>query len=138
MLLKYDSFIQKNGRTDRIYASVTSYLVLAENESLPAYLEHSPEEEALEDDHPVPNEPEWVTLYVSGGKRDKINKVDIVGWLIQKGGLDKNEVGMIEIKDFGSYVAVRRNKVKGLIPVIAEEKLKKKKVKVQVAKYEGG
>lgn len=131
---KEDAFIHRNGRTARMTASGTAYLVLAENESLPAYLEHSPEEEALEDDHPVPNEPEWVTLYVSGGKRDKINKVDIVGWLIQKGGLDKNEVGMIEIKDFGSYVAVRRNKVKGLIPVIAEEKLKKKKVKVQVAK----
>lgn len=131
---KEDAFIHRNGRTARMTASGTAYLVLAENESLPAYLEHSPEEEALEDDHPVPNEPEWVNLYVSGGKRDKINKVDIVGWLIQKGGLDKNEVGMIEIKDFGSYVAVRRNKVKGLIPVIAEEKLKKKKVKVQVAK----
>src|SRR5690606_14180479 len=104
---KEDAFIHRNGRTARMTASGTAYLVLAENESLPAYLEHSPEEEDLEDDHPVPNEPEWVTLYVSGGKRDKINKVDIVGWLIQKGGLDKNEVGMIEIKDFGSYVAVR-------------------------------
>src|SRR5690606_14853092 len=135
---KEDAFIHRNGRTARMTASGTAYLVLAENESLPAYLEHSPEEEALEDDHPVPNEPEWVTLYVSGGNRDKINKVDIVGWLSQKGGLDKNEVGMIEIKDFGSYVAVRRNKVKGLISVIAGEKLKKKKVKVQVAKYEGG
>ncbi len=131
---KEDAFIHRNGRTARMDASGTAYLVLNENESLPAYLERSPEEEALEDDLRVPDEPEWVTLYVSGGKKDKINKVDIVGWLIQKGGLDKSEIGMIEIKDFGSYVAVGRNKVKSLIPVIAEEKLKKKKVKVQVAK----
>ena len=130
---KADAFIHRNGRTARMDATGTAYLVLAENEALPKYLEVLPEEESLEDNH-VPNEPEWATLYISGGKKDKINKVDIVGWLIQKGGLEKNEVGMIEIKDFGSYVAVRKDKVKGLIPAISNEKLKKKKVKVQVAK----
>lgn len=130
---KEDAFIHRNGRTARMDATGTAYLVLAENEALPKYLEDMPDEEALEDKL-IPNEPEWATLYISGGKKDKINKVDIVGWLIQKGGLDKSEVGMIEIKDFGSYVAVKRDKVKGLIPVISNEKLKKKKVKVQVAK----
>jgi ATP-independent RNA helicase DbpA len=130
---KEDAFIHRNGRTARMDATGTAYLVLAENEALPKYLEDLPEEELLEG-NPIPNEPEWATLYISGGKKDKINKVDIVGWLIQKGGLDKSEVGMIEIKDFGSYVAVKRDKVKGLIPVISDEKLKKKKVKVQVAK----
>lgn len=130
---KADAFIHRNGRTARMEATGTAYLVLAESEALPKYLEVLPEEEPLEDNH-IPNEPEWVTLYISGGKKDKINKVDIVGWLIQKGGLDKSEVGMIEIKDFGSYVAVKKDKVKGLIEAIADEKLKKKKVKVQVAK----
>lgn len=130
---KADAFIHRNGRTARMEATGTAYLVLAESEALPKYLEVLPEEEPLEDNH-IPNEPEWVTLYISGGKKDKINKVDIVGWLIQKGGLDKSEVGMIEIKDFGSYVAVKKDKVKGLIEAIADEKLKKKKVKMQVAK----
>src|SRR5690606_9274953 len=81
---KADAFIHRNGRTARMDATGTAYLVLAENEALPKYLEVLPEEESLEDSH-VPNEPEWATLYISGGKKDKINKVDIVGWLIQKG-----------------------------------------------------
>ena len=130
---KEDAFIHRNGRTARMDATGTAYLVLAENEALPNYLEDSPEEELLENNH-IPNAPDWVTIYISGGKKDKINKVDIVGWLIQKGGLEKSEVGMIEIKDFGSYVAVKSDKVQGLIPAVSEEKLKKKKVRVQVAK----
>lgn len=130
---KEDAFIHRNGRTARMDATGTAYLVLSENEALPGYLKADPEEEVV-GDQLVPEQPDWSTIYISGGKKDKINKVDIVGWLIQKGHLDKNEVGMIEIKDFGSYVAIKREKVNDLISAVSDKKLKKKKVKIQVAK----
>jgi ATP-independent RNA helicase DbpA len=56
-----------------------------------------------------------------------------VGWLLQKGQLEKKDLGKIEVKDFGSYVAIKRDKVEDLIPLIINEKLKKKKVKVQLS-----
>ncbi|MEX2595180.1 MAG: DEAD/DEAH box helicase [Anditalea sp.] len=129
---KEEAFIHRNGRTARMMASGTAYLLLAERESLPKYLEAVPEEEFLEETM-TPREPEWKTIYISGGKKDKINKVDIVGWLLQKGNLAKDDLGKIEVKDFGSYVAIKRDKVEDLIPLLVSEKLKKKKVKVQVA-----
>lgn len=129
---KEDAFIHRNGRTARMEATGTAYLVLSEREALPKYLDIVPEEEALEEGL-TPRNPEWITIYISGGKKDKINKVDIVGWLIQKGKLDKADVGKIEVKDFGSYAAVKRDKVEEVIPIISIEKLKKKKVKVQIA-----
>jgi len=56
-----------------------------------------------------------------------------VGWLLNNGNLDQNDLGKIEVKDFGSYVAVKKDKIKDLIPLIINEKLKKKKVKIQVS-----
>jgi len=126
------AFIHRNGRTARMESSGTAYLLLAEREQLPKYLETVPEEEELPENL-LPEEPEWQTVYISGGKKDKINKVDIVGWLLQQGSLEKEDLGRIEVKDFGSYVAIKRHKVDGLIPVIMNEKLKKKKVKVQIS-----
>jgi ATP-independent RNA helicase DbpA len=129
---KEEAFIHRNGRTARMAATGTAYLVLSENESLPRYLKVKPEEEPLEENL-IPSEPEWKTIYISGGRKDKINKVDIVGWLLQKGNMMKDDVGKIEVKDFGSYIAIKKDKVDELIPLIANEKLKKKKVKIQVA-----
>lgn len=130
---KENSFIHRNGRTARMHATGTAYLVLSEKEALPSYLETAPEEEALEGDF-VLEDPEWTTIYVSGGKKEKINKVDLVGWLIQKGKLDKADLGKIEVKDFGSYVAIKSDKVEQLIPLVSNHKIKKKKVRVEVAR----
>src|SRR5690606_22932574 len=129
---KEEAFIHRNGRTARMADTGTAYLVLAERESLPKYLNTKPEEEPLEENL-NPSEPEWKTIYISGGKKDKINKVDIVGWLLQKGNLIKDDLGIIEVKDFRSYIAIKKDKVDELIPLIINEKLKKKKVKIQVA-----
>lgn len=52
------------------------------------------------------------TLYIGKGKKEKLNKVDIVGFLIQKGELYKEDIGMIDIKDHYSYVAINRKKNK--------------------------
>jgi len=128
---KEEAFIHRNGRTARMEATGTAYLLLTERDALPRYLDAVPEEEPLEEGL-LPREPEWKTIYISGGKKEKINKVDIVGWLLQKGNLDKGDLGRIEVKDFGSYVAIKRDKVDDLLPLISEEKLKKKKVKVSV------
>ena len=59
--------------------------------------------------------------------------MDIVGYLIKKGQLRKEDIGLIEVKDTTSYVAVSRNKVKTLLDTLSAEKLKGKKVKMEVA-----
>ena len=68
------------------------------------------------------------------GKKDKLNKGDIVGFFLQKGKLNKSDVGLIEVKDFISFVAVRTPAVKTLLANIKDEKMKGKKYKIEVAR----
>ena len=73
---------------------------------------------------PQPAEPLWITLYIGKGKKDKINKIDIVGFLSKKGGLERNDLGRVDVKEHYAFAAVRREKVKELLRKIKGEKIK--------------
>ena len=130
---KEDGFIHRNGRTARMSSSGTSFLLLSKDEELPEYIKEHPEIEKLKDENKIPKKPDWVTIYLSGGKKDKINKIDIVGFLLKKGNLDKNDIGLVIVLDFSSFAAVKRNKISKLFQDIKNEKIKGKKLKIEVA-----
>jgi superfamily II DNA/RNA helicase len=130
--LTEDAFIHRNGRTARMHATGTVYLLLAEDET-PPYLTELPDELTLPDHNQLPPETEWETLYLSAGKKDKINKVDVVGLLLKKGNLEKEELGLIEVKDDASFAAVKRIRVDSVLRYLNQEKLKGKRVKVAIA-----
>jgi superfamily II DNA/RNA helicase len=132
--LTEDSFIHRNGRTARMDASGTAILILGSDEKLPAYITAPVEKLKIPMDTEVPEKPKWTTLYVSAGKKDKVNKVDIVGFLSNRGQLKQEDIGLIEVKDFFSFVAVRKTKASHTLQLIKEQKLKNKKVKIEVAK----
>ena len=129
-----ESFIHRNGRTARMEASGTSILLLAPQETVPGYIDPAPIEIELNTDAGLPSKPDWTTFYVSVGKKDKVNKIDIVGFLTNKGRLKKEEIGLIEVKDFFSFVAIRKSKAGPTLQLIKEERIKNKKVKIEVAK----
>jgi superfamily II DNA/RNA helicase len=132
--LQAHEFVHRNGRTARMHASGTSYLIFSRDEERPAYVDNSLEELSLSKKYSLPKLPEFQTLYISGGKKNKINKIDIVGFLSQKGKLEKGDLGLIEVKDFTSFAAVKRVKVKELLQLIREEKMKGKKYKIEIAR----
>lgn len=72
---------------------------------------------------------EWVTLTINRGKRDKLSKKDVVGFLFQKGGLDKDDLGIVEIKESCAFAAVKQDKLSGLLDRIRDEKIKNMKAK---------
>jgi hypothetical protein len=55
-----------------------------------------------------------------------------VGFFIQKGRLDKSDIQLIEVKDFMSFAAVKKNKVPAFLQAIKEQKMKGKKYKIEV------
>jgi superfamily II DNA/RNA helicase len=124
-----DVFTHRNGRTARMHAEGTAYLVLGENEYVPKYISEAPELVELPSKNMLPAPSPWLTLFLNAGKKEKINKVDIVGLLLQKGGLDKSELGRIEVLDHSAYAAVKREKIEGVIDRIRNEKIKKKSFK---------
>ena len=74
------------------------------------------------------------TLFITAGKKDKINKMDIVGMLLQKGKLAKDELGLVEVLDHSSYAAVTSNKIEKVVDLIRNEKIKNKKVRIEISK----
>jgi len=129
-----DAFIHRNGRTARMEASGTAILMLSEEENLPAYIDEAVEKIELPEENILPEKPKWATLFIAAGKKDKVNKVDIVGFLTNKGELKKEDIGLIEVKDFFSFVGIRKVKMNHLLHLIKEHKIKNKKVKMEVAK----
>lgn len=132
--LSEDAFTHRNGRTARMDASGTAILILSPEETLPPYIDGTVQEIKLPDTITLPEKPKWVTLFLAAGKKDKVNKVDIVGFLTNKGQLKKEDIGLIEVKDFFSFVAVRKSKAGYTLQLIKSEKIKNKKVKIEVAK----
>lgn len=127
------AFTHRNGRTARMDASGTAILILSEEEKLPSYIGKVSEVEITRE-HPIPDKPVWSTLFIAAGKKDKVNKIDIVGFLSKKGELKKEDIGIIEVKDFFSFVAVRKVKVGHVLQLIKNEKIKNKKVKIEIAR----
>ena len=127
-------FIHRNGRTARMDASGTAILILGPEERLPSYVDPAIEQLSLPEEPILPDKPVWSTLFIAAGKKDKVNKMDIVGFLTKRGELKKEDIGLIEVKDFFSFVAIRKSKVSYTLQNIKGQKIKNQKVKIDVAK----
>lgn len=129
-----DSFIHRNGRTARMDASGTAIVIVGPEEKMPEYITAEVEDIVLPETDVLPEKPKWTTVFIGAGKKDKVNKVDIVGFLSKKGELKKEDIGLIDVKDFFSFVAIRKSKASHAIHLIKNEKIKNKKVKIDIAK----
>ncbi|MEO7961194.1 MAG: DEAD/DEAH box helicase [Ginsengibacter sp.] len=129
-----DAFIHRNGRTARMDASGTAILILHDEESIPSYINEKVDYIDLPEKALLPEKPKWSTLFIGAGKKDKINKIDIVGFLSKKAMLKQENIGLIEVKDFFSFVAVKKIHMGDTLQKIKNERIKNKKVKIEIAK----
>ena len=128
-----EAFTHRKGRTARMAADGNSYLFIGEKTQLPDYIDLPENEFRIPKENELYMSPDWITLYLSGGKKDKINKIDIVGFLSKQGKLGKEELGLIIVQDRISFAAVKRDKHKDVLKHIRNEKIKGKKLKIEVA-----
>ncbi len=128
--VKKDEFIHRNGRTARMNSDGTAYILKYKNETLPDFIEGSVIEE-LKTVQNIANS-KWETLYISGGRKDKISKGDIAGLFFKQGELQKDELGTIELKHDCAFVAVPKSKSNKLIALLNNSMLKKKKVRISI------
>jgi ATP-dependent RNA helicase DeaD len=131
---KEDEFTHRNGRTARMLTSGTAYIIVHETEKKLDYIDYKMPILSVENNIKLPKFPEFQTVYISGGKKNKLNKIDIVGFFFQKGKLEKSDLGLIEVKDFISFAAIKSNKIKDLLANIKDEKMKGKKYKIEIAR----
>lgn len=128
-----EAWTHRNGRTGRMGADGSIYVIEGPKENVPEFV--------TTDSDFVPDPPQGrpaaattATLFFDAGKKDKISRGDIVGYLCQQGGLPAAAIGKIDLRDRFAYVAVPRECVKSLLEEIKDKKLKGKKVRVSIAK----
>lgn len=123
-------FTHRNGRTARMNAEGTAYVLKWEQERLPEFIPDLDEEKLQA--APLPSPSEWETLFISGGRKDKISKGDIAGLFFKQGGLNKDQLGVIELKQDCAFVSVKSKSVNHLLQMVDNSRLKKKKVRISI------
>jgi len=128
--LKEEEFTHRNGRTARMNASGNAYVIKWVKEDLPDFIELNELKNLTTRE--TPTNTLWETLFVSGGRKDKISKGDIAGLFLKQGKLEKDELGTIELKQDCCFVSVPASKANELISKLNNTKLKKKKVRIRL------
>lgn len=128
-----ESWTHRNGRTARMGAEGMVYVITAEGETIPEYIDfdgsYNPSDK---NDNPIVAD--VVTLYFNAGKKEKISRGDIVGYLVNKGGLEASQIGKIVVKDHCAFVAVPICLAQSVMRKIMPHKIKNTRVKVSIIK----
>ena len=119
-----DGYIHRNGRTARWEAEGNAFLLIHSEENVPEYVRDTPEEYLLPANPPKPKPAKWATIYIGKGKKDKLSKGDIMGFLSKKGGLNRDDVGRIDVKEHYAFVAILRKKLAHTLNLVRGEKIK--------------
>jgi superfamily II DNA/RNA helicase len=117
-------YIHRVGRTARWDKLGKTFFILNQEESIPCYIDAEPTLHTIPTDLPAPPKPKMVTLYIGKGKKDKLSKGDIVGFLCKKGGLKGTEIGRISVEDRFTYVAIDRAQLRSVLRNVQGEKIK--------------
>ena len=125
-----DEFVHRNGRTARVDSKGTAYVLKGESEDLPEYVKKA----SFVDISKKSNikSPFWETLFISGGRKDKISKGDIAGLFFKQGNITKDQLGTIELKQDCAFVAVPKIIADSLVEKLNNTRLKRKKVRITI------
>ena len=132
-----EGYIHRVGRTARWDATGRTFFILNSEEHIPPYVEGAPVPYTAtlsQSQSQLPSSPKMSTIYIGKGKKDKLSKGDIVGFLCKKGGLAPDEIGRIDVKDRYTYAAIRREKLQQVLKLTKGEKIKGIKTVIEPVK----
>ena len=124
-----ENWVHRNGRTARNGAEGTVYIITSDADSIPEYVEWD-----RDYNPPLTDKCDLSsgisTIHFSAGRKEKISKGDIVGFLIANAGLQSDEIGKINVFDHEAIAAVPSSRLKEIISNVEGQKLKNKKIKI--------
>ncbi len=127
--LSAESWTHRNGRTARVDADGKVFVLVSEGERCPEYVEWDTEYVPTgHSDDPI--ESHTATLYINAGKKEKISRGDVAGYVIRSLGIAPDKVGKIVVKDHYALAAVPREAVKAVLSIQPVPKIKNTRVKL--------
>lgn len=121
-----DAMVHRVGRTARWDATGNTYFILGPEEHMPEFIDCHISNYSLStsDEKMKVSLPRMTTIYIGKGKKDKISKVDIVGFLCKTGGLEPSDIGRIDVADRYAYAAISRGKLQQVLRNVKGQKIK--------------
>ena len=123
-------YTHRNGRTARVAANGNVYVLLGPNEEVPDYITFNDELSLNKANATAELKSQVASIYFNAGKKEKISRGDIVGFIANNGGITAQEIGTISLHDHYAIVAVPRAKVDDILSRIARLKIKNKRVRI--------
>ena len=111
-----------------MHSDGTAFVLHWEHEELPEFIDTDKVEELTRNS--LPSKTGWITLFISGGRKDKISKGDIAGMFLKGGGLPSEDIGLIELKTDCAFVAVKKKHYSMIMQDLDNTRLKTKKVRI--------
>ena len=128
--LTEESYVHRNGRTARQDAEGDVYVLVGPNEELKDFI--TPDGDFnLDDNQQADLSQKFMTLYISGGKREKLSRGDILGFLVKECDVPASDIGKINVFDHYSLVAVKEKIVPKLLNTAEGKKLKGEKRRIR-------
>ncbi|MFI3240321.1 MAG: DEAD/DEAH box helicase [Bacteroidales bacterium] len=126
-----ENYTHRNGRTARIDNNGNIYVITSPVDKIPEYMSFD-NKVTLNPDAEMAFKIDTVTIYLSAGKKEKISKGDIVGFLIKNSILESSDIGVIDIKDHYSLVALPSDKVNEALQNIEGKKIKNQRLRIGI------
>ncbi len=123
-----EAWTHRNGRTARVDAEGQVYVITTDGETIPEYVnwdrDYNPTGHSAN-----PIRRSTATLHINAGRKEKISRGDIVGFLINNLGLAAGDIGKIDVRDHAAYVAVPRVCLSA-VAALQSPKIKGKRVRI--------
>lgn len=127
--LTIEAYTHRNGRTARVEEEGDVYVLVGPDEDIKEFIEFD-DTRHLDTSLKRNLRSGYVTLYIGGGKREKVSRGDILGFLSKEGGVPGSDIGKIDVYDHYALVAVKESAVSGLLKAIEGKKLKGEKRRI--------
>lgn len=126
------TYVHRNGRTARVAATGEAYVIVAPDEQLPAWI--SIDEPLILNPVATASRAPMATLYFQAGKKEKLSRGDIMGFIANNGGIEASEIGRIDVRDHYALAAIPRQQAQATLKRLQTAKVKGRKVRISLLK----